>query len=120
MIHATITGLIRDELLSPEHAVAGRGGAMAWTAVPEAAIHKECEPQLSENEIRLAEDLLIPSPAGDVVKAQEFHQGKLGVLVAAPADGRHHLGSFGFGENIRHEIDLLASIAELPLLARLR
>jgi hypothetical protein len=45
---------------------------MFWTSVPETAVHKNCEPQLPENEIWLACHLLMPPPAGDTMRAENF------------------------------------------------
>jgi len=43
---------------------------MFWAAMPETTIHKNCEPRLLENEIRLASQLLMPPPAGDAMPAE--------------------------------------------------
>ena len=64
-VHAAVTGLIRDKLLFPERTVASGNFAMLGAAVPETAVHKYRELEFLKNEVRLAEDFLIPPPAGD-------------------------------------------------------
>jgi hypothetical protein len=51
--------------------------------VPEAAVHKNREPGLRENEIRFANHWLMPPPAFDAVLAQQFCQRQFRVLVPA-------------------------------------
>ena len=43
---------------------------MLGAAVPKTAIRKQREPHSPENEIGLAENFLMPAPAGDVVLAE--------------------------------------------------
>ena len=38
--------------------------------MPETAVHKQREFELWKNEVRFAEDFLMPTPAGDFVPAQ--------------------------------------------------
>lgn len=66
-VHPAVTGLVRDEFLFPEQAIARRRSAMFGTAVPETAIHEECQPVPPKKKIRFAENFLIPAPAGDVM-----------------------------------------------------
>ena len=67
LVHEPVTRLVAGNLVAPESGVAFRLRSVLGTAVPEAAIHKNREPKFGENEIRLAEDFLIPPPAGDFV-----------------------------------------------------
>jgi hypothetical protein len=48
--------------------------AVLGTAMPETTVHKDGEFDFVENEIRLAEDFLIASPAGDFVPLEQFCQ----------------------------------------------
>ncbi len=66
-VHAAVAGLVRREFLFPECTIAGRDFAMLGTAMPKTSVHKEGEPHLPENEIGLAENLLMPAPASDAV-----------------------------------------------------
>jgi hypothetical protein len=43
---------------------------MCRAAVPEAAIHEDCQPIPSKKKIRFAENFLMPAPAGDTVLAK--------------------------------------------------
>ena len=69
-VHPAVAGLVRGELFFPEYTVADGDFAMLGTAMPKTSVHKEGEPHSPENEIGLAENFLIPAPAGDVVLAE--------------------------------------------------
>jgi hypothetical protein len=69
-VHAAVAGHVRSELLFPEWTIASGDFAMLGTAMPKTSVHKEGEPHSPENEIGLAENFLIPAPAGDVVLAE--------------------------------------------------
>ena len=43
---------------------------MLGAAVPETAVHKDCQPVPPKKKIRFAENGLMPAPAGDVVLAK--------------------------------------------------
>jgi len=72
--------------------------------MPETAVHKNGEPCFSKEEIRFAENLLMPPPASDAMETEQFHQGQLGVPVALAPDAGHDSGPLGFGKNIRHRL----------------
>jgi len=69
-VHATVAGLVRGELLFPESTVAGGNFTMLFASVPETAVHKECQPVPPKKKIRFAENILIPTPAGDAMLTQ--------------------------------------------------
>lgn len=71
-------------------------------AVPEAAIHEDRDPFLSKDKVRLAEELLIPPPAGDSSRAKQRDQAQLGVLVPLSPNRRHDGAAFLGSEDIRH------------------
>ena len=77
---------------------------MLRATVPEAAIHKNGQPLFWENEIRLAKNRLMPPPTFDAVPAQQFGQRQFRLLVAAPANPRHHFRPLRLGENVRHSM----------------
>ena len=58
---------VPSHLVFPEGAVAFGCAVTARTTVPETAVHEHREFDFWKNEIRFAEDFLIPSPAGDFV-----------------------------------------------------
>jgi hypothetical protein len=66
-VHPAVTSLVRGELLYPESTVAGRNSTMLGATVPETPVHKQCQPVPPKKKIRFAENILIPSPAGDAV-----------------------------------------------------
>ena len=84
-IDLAIPAPVRRELLPPERAIAGRHGEVLRTGVPETPVHEHNKPRLPKNEVRFAENSLIPSPAGDAVRAQSLCQRQFCVPVAAPA-----------------------------------
>ena len=69
-VHPPVAGFVPGEFLFPKRTVAGGLRAVLGTAVPETTVHKDGEFEFVENEIRFAEDFLIPSPAGDFVPAK--------------------------------------------------
>ena len=69
-VHQPVAGDVPGEFLFPKRTVAGGLRAVLGTAVPETTVHKDGEFEFVENEIRFAEDFLIPSPAGDFVPAK--------------------------------------------------
>jgi hypothetical protein len=90
-IHNLIPLLVRCQLAPPERAIVLRLRRVLRTTVPETAVHKNCEPRLLENEIRFAKDCLMASPAFDAMPPEQSCQRQFRVLVAAPANPRHHL-----------------------------
>jgi hypothetical protein len=100
--HLAITLPVAGDFGIPKYPVRFRAAITAGTTVPEAAIHKQRQPVPPKKKIGLAEDFLMPAPAGDVVLAQQFHQCKLGVFIAMPAYTGHDGGAFRLGKNVRH------------------
>jgi hypothetical protein len=66
-IHKSVTSFVTSKFISPESTIGCGLRCVLGTAVPETAVHKHRELEFLENEIRFAEDFLIPSPAGDSV-----------------------------------------------------
>src|SRR5437879_711718 len=90
---------------------------MFRAAVPETAIHEHGNVLLGKDEIRSDDgracwpsaplplvylDHLLSSPAGDAVLAEERQQGHLRLLIAPPANPRHHFRTLALGEYVRH------------------
>ena len=71
--------------------------------MPEATVNKDRQFLPWKDEIRVAEDFLIPTPAGNLVPAKYFYQRNFCVLIPATANPRHHFRPFDFGENVCHE-----------------
>ena len=69
--YAPVAFSVGGELLFPEGAVAGGLVAVAGTVVPEAAIDEEGDAVGAEDEVGLAEDGDMATPAGDAVAAEE-------------------------------------------------
>ena len=105
-VDAAIASLIRGDLLPPEGGVVFRLGRVFRTPVPEAAVDVDCEFKSGKNEIRFARELRAAPPAGDAVRAHKRNEPKFGVLVSAPTNARHDLGTFGFGEDVGHGSNL--------------
>jgi len=50
--HEFVARDVPGKFPAPERRIALRLCSMLWTAVPETAVHKQCQPRLSENKIR--------------------------------------------------------------------
>lgn len=72
-VDPAVAGLVRGELLFPERTIASGNFAVLGAAVPKAAVHEERESRLPKEEIRLAENFLIPAPASDAILAEHVH-----------------------------------------------
>ena len=68
--YETVAGFVGGEFTPPERAVAGWGGRVLRTAVPETAVHKQREACLPEHEIRFAEHRRVTTPARDAVRSK--------------------------------------------------
>ena len=67
LVHQPVAGLVAGEFLFPKRTVAGGLRAVLGTTMPETPVHKQCQPVPPKKKIRFAENILIPSPAGDAV-----------------------------------------------------
>lgn len=65
-----VTGLVMGKFLFPKRPVAGGVRAVLGAGVPKTTVHENGQSDPGENEVRLAEDFLIPTPAGDLVPAE--------------------------------------------------
>ena len=97
-----VASVVAAELFAPEGAVALRQPAMERAAMPETAVHEDGDFGGAENEIRFAKQRLSAPPAVEAVGAKDFGQREFRVPVAVGTDAGHHLGAFGFGEDVGH------------------
>ncbi len=74
---------------------------MLGAAVPETPVHENREFNFLKNEIRFAEDFLIPTPAGDLVLPEKCCERDFCVLVPASANQTHYFRTLRFGENVK-------------------
>ena len=66
----------------PIRTIACWNGAVLWTAVPEAAIDKHCEPCLPKYKIGTPANWLMPPPASKAILAEEANHRHLGLKVS--------------------------------------
>jgi len=125
-VYNSITNFVPGEFLFPKNTVGYRVCSVLRAAMPETTVHKHRELQLWKNEIRPDTEgrarhsvradgsqgtasptmnLNLPPPARDAMPPQQFRQRQFRILVAAPANPRHHLGTFGFGKDISHSYE---------------
>jgi hypothetical protein len=97
-----VTRLVAGNLIAPERRIVLGLGAMLGTTMPETTIHKQCEPHLPENKIRLAEYFLIPPPASDLVSSEKLCERDFRGFVPTPANPRHHFRTLLFGKHVSH------------------
>jgi hypothetical protein len=64
-IYHSVAGDVPGEFVFPKCTIAFGRTITPRAAVPETAVHKYHKFEFWKNEVRLAEDLLIPPPAGD-------------------------------------------------------
>ena len=100
--HQNIARFVTGEFIFPKRAVACWFCSMLGTAMPETTIYEDCQLEFWKDEIRFAEDFLIPPPAGDFIPPETFCQRDLRILVPARPDTRHTNRSFCFGKKIGH------------------
>lgn len=101
-IHAAIACFIVGKFLFPEGPVAGRRLAVLGATVPETTVNENGDTSCVEHEVRFPENRLVAPPAGDMMPAEEFHQGDFRVLIAVSTNAGHDLRAFGLGENVGH------------------
>src|ERR1035438_4568823 len=99
-VHAVVAGLVRGEFLFPECTVTSRNFVMLRAAMPETAVHKECQAVPPKKKIRSPENLLIPPPSGDAVLAKKIDHSNFCMLVATSPDSGHDSRAFSVGKNI--------------------
>jgi len=80
--YVAVTLLVRLQLFSPEGAVSSGMLAMLRTPVPETPINKNGRARCAKDKIRLAQDRLVPAPAGNPMVFEKTQQGQFGVSVA--------------------------------------
>ena len=68
--HQPVAILVYRQLAAPERRIGLGLGPVAGTPMPEATVHKDCQPCLQKNEIGFAEHVQMPPPAGDFVPTQ--------------------------------------------------
>src|SRR5690606_15189609 len=77
-------------------------GSMFGAAMPETTVHEYRKLMLRKGEIWLAFDLVMATPAGDAVQAEEVCECYFGVLIAFAPDAGHDLGAFLCSKDIGH------------------
>ena len=70
--------------------------------MPKASINKYDDTMPRKNEIGFSEDSLMPAPALNSLGMEDTNQCKFCVLVAVPANTRHHHAAFGLREDVGH------------------
>jgi len=101
-VDPTVPRLVANNLFIPKLFIGTRAAITTGATVPETAVHEEHQPVPPKKKIRLAENILVPTPSGDMVPTKKFHQGQLSGLVATAANFRHHFRPFAPGKNIGH------------------
>ena len=76
---------------------------MNGAIVPVAAIDKEGDFLPGENEVWLADELLIPPPAGDAVLPEQGDHSQFRRPIVFAPDPGHNLRALLPGEDIRHQ-----------------
>ncbi len=99
-----ITRGVGVEFPFPKGAIVPRHVGMFGAAVPEAAIDKDRDALFAKHEIRPAKHIGMTPPAGDFVGPENRDQRQFRLLVPAPADFGHHLGTLLFGEDVGHSL----------------
>ncbi len=75
---------------------------MLGATMPETPVNKNGHTLAAENKIRLAKKSLMSSPTDNATSTEKFGEGKLGLLVATPANARHDLRTLRHCKNVRH------------------
>jgi hypothetical protein len=75
---------------------------MFWATVPETTVHKNGQTCFDENEIRFAENRLMPPPSFEVMLTQKLCQRYFRFLITASANPRHYFRPLRFCENVGH------------------
>lgn len=113
-----VPDLISGNLSAPVFSIARGPPAVPGAAMPEASVHEHRDLLPAENEIRLPEHRLAPSPAVDAVAAEQLHHRQLGRSVAAPANSGRDLRSLGLRKNVaphcRIDFSIPDAAAEFP------
>lgn len=70
--------------------------------VPETTVDEDCDLFLEEDEVGVAFDVVVATPAGNAVFLEDLDEFQLRGLVVLGADVTHDLASLFFGENVSH------------------
>lgn len=123
-VDTAVAGDVGLTLLVPKLPVGLRPRIAPRAAVPETAVHKDCDFMFGEGKVGLAEDRPLPSPSGDAFRAQEGCKQHLRLLVALPSDAGHDFGAFRPREDVGHRsaerIGFFNQIGHKTLLACVR
>jgi len=106
-VHFPVAFTVAGDLGLQELFVTPRGPVALGTAMPEAAIHEDGQPLLSEGEVGFPGEHQMPPPSRDAFLTEELHQHSLRPLIPSPLDPRHHLGSFRLGEDVGHRCQII-------------
>jgi hypothetical protein len=101
-IHQPVACSVSSELPHPKRAVRRRPSRVLWTAMPKATIDEQSQTLLPKNEVRFAEDVLVPPPPSELVASQDAQQGEFCPFVSAAVYARHYGRPFSRGEDIGH------------------
>jgi hypothetical protein len=101
-VRGAVAGDIAQNFWVPVILIGVRQVAVPWAAMPKATVNKNSETLAVENEVGMAWDLLVTSPAFNAVATQDGRQPHLCALISAGADSSHDLGSFLCREHVGH------------------
>lgn len=90
-IYLQISGLICKQFFLPKGTIVDRHIAMLWTAVPEAAINKDCQLDFWKRKVRFSENLVMASPACDLFLPEKVGQNDFCFLISAPTNPGHDI-----------------------------
>ncbi len=100
--HPAVAGHVPLQLRPPEPPIPHRHRPMPGTPMPEAAIDKHRHLLPAKHKIGPPEHPLMPPPPGDPMPPQQRHHRPFRGPIPPAAHRGHDLGSFRFGEDVRH------------------
>jgi hypothetical protein len=98
----SVSRAVSGDLALPILSVSLGHSAVPTAAMPKAAVHKDGEALLAENEIGLSGQRLLATPARDAVGAENGGELEFRVFVAVRTNRRHYLRPLLLAENICH------------------
>lgn len=106
LISAKIAPTVRDDLGLPVFPVVLGQSVASRTAVPKAAIDENRRSARWEDKVWLAGQVRVPSPAGDLRRAEQARECFLRGGVSFGANARHVVRALRSGEPIGHRLQL--------------
>lgn len=101
-VNLAVTFAVARDLGFPKLFVSLRSPVTLGTTVPEASIHEDDQPLLSEGEVGFPGEHQMPPPSGYSLLLEELNQHPFRPFVTLPSDQGHHLGSLLLGEDVWH------------------